>query len=278
MVDQDLGSLPYSCKGIIAMAANKFIHFALFIFLVFVVGCSGAGEDGIATPHTAGLAPTGAAALIPSATGVNLAADALPTPVFTQQPESSPQTASPTSTIPTPTETEVVFEVGEELTIEYLRGLDITGSEITFEQELPQTFYYQQHLVSYLSEGYKIYGLLTIPMGNPRKVGLRRSFSITGISRRPRTAPRNATPPTLIIWLGAVLWSLRSITAAMGSRRASRPGRTSRRATPSMRSPRSRACKRWTSSIPRGSGCGVTAWPAIWSYGRCSSSRISKRG
>jgi dipeptidyl aminopeptidase/acylaminoacyl peptidase len=154
------------------MAANKFIHFALVFFLVFVVGCSGAGEDGIATPHTAGLAPTGAAALIPSATGVNLAADASPTPVFTQHPESSPQTASPTSTM-TPAATEVIFEVGEELTIEYLRGLDISGSEIIFEQELPQTFYYQQHLVSYFSEGNKVYGLLTIPNGEPPEMGFK---------------------------------------------------------------------------------------------------------
>ena len=48
------------------MAANKFILFALFIFLVFVVGCSGAGEDGIATPQTAGLAPSATEATIPS--------------------------------------------------------------------------------------------------------------------------------------------------------------------------------------------------------------------
>ena len=51
--------------------------------------------------------------------------------------------------------------------------MDITGSEITFEQELPQTFYYQQHLVSYSSEGNKIYGLLTIPNAEPPEGGFK---------------------------------------------------------------------------------------------------------
>jgi dipeptidyl aminopeptidase/acylaminoacyl peptidase len=156
------------------MAARKILLFAQLFLLVFVVGCSLAGGDGFATPPTAGLAPTATAAMIPSATVVSLAADDLPTPVVTQQPESSPQTASPASTTtPTPTATEVVFEVGEELTIEYLQGLDITGSEIIFEQEIPQTFYYQQHLVSYSSEGYKIYGLLTIPNAEPPEGGFK---------------------------------------------------------------------------------------------------------
>lgn len=71
---------------------------------------------------------------------------------------------SPTATItPTPTPTEIVFEVGQELTIDYLRDLEITGSEITVERELPANFYYRRQIVSYISEGNKIYGLLTIP-------------------------------------------------------------------------------------------------------------------
>jgi dipeptidyl aminopeptidase/acylaminoacyl peptidase len=154
------------------MVAKKHFILALFIFLVFVVGCSVAGEDGIATPHIAGLAPIATVAVFPSATAVSRTAADLPVTVFTQQSETSTQAASPTSTsTPIPTESEVVFEVGKELTIEYLRGLEITGSEITFEEELPQTFYYQQHLVSYISEGNKIYGLLTIPVEEPPEGG-----------------------------------------------------------------------------------------------------------
>jgi cephalosporin-C deacetylase-like acetyl esterase len=64
---------------------------------------------------------------------------------------------------PIPTQTEEVFEVGREITIEYLRELEITGSEITLEEELPAGPNYHQYLASYLSEGNKIYALLTIP-------------------------------------------------------------------------------------------------------------------
>jgi dipeptidyl aminopeptidase/acylaminoacyl peptidase len=69
--------------------------------------------------------------------------------------------------------TEVAFEVGRELTIPYLRDLEISDSEITFEQELASTFYYHQHLVSYLSEGNRIYGLLTIPREDPPETGFK---------------------------------------------------------------------------------------------------------
>jgi len=67
----------------------------------------------------------------------------------------------------------VIFEVGEELTIEYLQQLEITGSEITFEEQLADRSNYHQHLVSYISEGNKIYGLLTIPFGDPPQGGFK---------------------------------------------------------------------------------------------------------
>ena len=49
--------------------------------------------------------------------------------------------------------------------------MEITGSEIIFEEELNQRSNYHQHLVSYNSEGNKIYGLLTIPSGEPPEGG-----------------------------------------------------------------------------------------------------------
>jgi dipeptidyl aminopeptidase/acylaminoacyl peptidase len=72
---------------------------------------------------------------------------------------------------PTATATDLAFEVGQEITIPYLRDLEISGSPVTFEEELTNTFFYQQHLVSYLSEGNKIYGLLTIPNMEPPEGG-----------------------------------------------------------------------------------------------------------
>lgn len=57
------------------------------------------------------------------------------------------------------------FEIGRDLTIAALLELEIEGSDITFEQQLANGFNYYQYIVSYISEGNRIYGLLTIPFG-----------------------------------------------------------------------------------------------------------------
>jgi len=159
------------------MVANKQPILVLFIFLLFIMGCSVSSEGGMAAPQTTGVAPSAAVTMIPSATSVNPTGAFIPTvnSLGKNQPANIPtQAAIPTSTsIPTPTETKVDFEVGREITIKYLRDLEITASEITFEEELPQTSYYQQHIVSYISEGNKIYGLLTIPVGEPPDGGFK---------------------------------------------------------------------------------------------------------
>jgi len=159
------------------MVAKRHFFLILFIFGVFVAGCSVAGAGGVTTPQSSELALGATETMVPPATVVNPTPADLPTtstPASPQPSETPTQTASPTSTIPpTPTDTEVVFEVGKEIIVEYLRGLEITGSEITFEKELDHTFHYQQHLVSYISEGNKIYGLLTIPSTEPPEGGFK---------------------------------------------------------------------------------------------------------
>jgi dipeptidyl aminopeptidase/acylaminoacyl peptidase len=65
------------------------------------------------------------------------------------------------------------FEVGNELTIAALREREIKGNEITFEQTLTNGVNYSQYLVSYISEGNKIYGLLTVPFGDPPAGGFK---------------------------------------------------------------------------------------------------------
>lgn len=82
----------------------------------------------------------------------------------TTPPATPTATPSPTTT-PTPTPTEIVFEVGNQLTIRYLRQLSIEPSPITFLRELEPGYNYERHLVSYQSQGHRIYGLLTIPYG-----------------------------------------------------------------------------------------------------------------
>jgi len=57
------------------------------------------------------------------------------------------------------------MELGLDLTIEYLRELEIEGSEIIFEQQLANGSNYSQYIASYLSEGLRIRGLMTVPFG-----------------------------------------------------------------------------------------------------------------
>lgn len=63
------------------------------------------------------------------------------------------------------------FVVGEDLTIAALLEQDIEGSAITFKERLADGVGYEKHIVSYMSEGNKINGLLTIPFGDPPEGG-----------------------------------------------------------------------------------------------------------
>jgi fermentation-respiration switch protein FrsA (DUF1100 family) len=164
-------------KGFISMATKKQFILVLFLFLVFVAGCSVVGGGGIVTPQSAGLALVSTQTMVPSATVADPAAAALPAtnyPTLVQPSKTPTRTTSPASTVtPAPTETQVAYQVGRDITIKYLRDLEITGSEITLEQELPPASNYRQYLASYISEGNKIYGLLTIPSQDPPEGGFK---------------------------------------------------------------------------------------------------------
>jgi len=92
-------------------------------------------------------------------------------PVVTNSP--FPSSNPVPSITPTPAPTEMIFRVGKELTIDYLRDLEIEGSEIVFHERLSPGWNYHRHIVSYTSEGNKIYGLLTIPMEDPSEGGFK---------------------------------------------------------------------------------------------------------
>jgi hypothetical protein len=53
------------------------------------------------------------------------------------------------------------------LSIEYMRKQEYPGSEIVIEQTLPAGSNYDRYIASYKSDGLKIYGLLTVPQGDP---------------------------------------------------------------------------------------------------------------
>ena len=146
------------------------------ISLLLMASCGEVPESKTPEPAFPALATSTEISLIPSATSIRPIETSTPAVTNTSPlPSITPSlTALVTSTnTPSPTVTEVVFEIGQELTIDYLRELEIDGSEITFEQELADRSNYHQHLVSYISEGNKIYGLLTIPFTDPPDSGFK---------------------------------------------------------------------------------------------------------
>ncbi|MBI2025965.1 MAG: hypothetical protein HYT06_01140, partial [Candidatus Levybacteria bacterium] len=57
------------------------------------------------------------------------------------------------------------------LSIETMRSGDYPGSDIVIEQTLSPGSNYNRSIVSYKSEGLKIYALLTVPLGDPAAGG-----------------------------------------------------------------------------------------------------------
>ncbi len=107
-------------------------------------------------------APTAA----PTFTSVPPTATRTATPVPTHTPTPTPtHTPAPTAT-PTATPTPV-----NPLSIEYMRAQDYPGSDIVIEQRLAHGANYDRYIASYLSEGLKIYGLLTVPRGRKPETG-----------------------------------------------------------------------------------------------------------
>jgi len=78
--------------------------------------------------------------------------------------------ATPTDT-PTATPTATATPLPNPLSIEFMRQQSYPGSDIVIEQTLAPGVNYGQYIVSYQSEGLKIYALMTVPMGEKPKTG-----------------------------------------------------------------------------------------------------------
>ena len=95
------------------------------------------------------------------------------TPTLTRTPSQTPsptRTPSPTATS-TATLTPTATPIPHPLSIEGMRAASYPGSEIVIEEELTPGSNYSRYYVSYLSEGLKIYGLLTVPNGEKPESG-----------------------------------------------------------------------------------------------------------
>src|SRR3990172_7298019 len=113
------------------------------LLMVVLAACSVNGGGGPVE------APVEAAVATAVAGTLTLPPSATPAPSFTPT-----VTATPTVTLtPTP----------HPLTMEAMRSRDYPGSDITIEQTLDPGSNYYRYVASYLSDGLKIYGLLTVP-------------------------------------------------------------------------------------------------------------------
>lgn len=136
-----------------AITTNKYLYpFLLLLLVLLLSACSGA----VAGPGLAVGRESATSTPVPSAT---LEPSATPQPSAT-----ATITASPTVT-PTPTATL------HPMTIAALRQGVYPGSEIVIEAELERGVNYSRYYAYYLSEGLKIYALLTVPDGEPPQSG-----------------------------------------------------------------------------------------------------------
>ncbi len=143
--------------------------------LLSLAGCGGRqAVEGIA-PATA----TEAVVSNPAGASESLAIQTTPSPAPTPTWTPSPPTPSPVPTT-TPTYTPTAAPTAtatppatpqHPLAIESMRQRTYPGSEIAIEERLRPGANYDRYIASYLSEGLKIYALLTIPHGQKPEGG-----------------------------------------------------------------------------------------------------------
>ena len=151
------GSFPSTAHTRLSVVTGLLLGSLLTISLL--AGCA-VRHPGSATPEATTVAPVAQEeATQPLATpspAPSATTTASPTPSATSTPSSTP---TPTQTFtPSPTPTPL-----HPLMIEAMRRQSYPGSELTFEATLTLGPGYERYIVSYLSEGNKIYALLTVP-------------------------------------------------------------------------------------------------------------------
>jgi len=135
------------------MASKPGFHVQRFLLvaLAFSILLSGCG--------LAAQAESGPAAIDPRLLETTVAQPQTSDPTHTALPTATPtQTQTPAPTM-TPTPTPHPLEIGA------MRDGEYPGSDIVIEQELDPGANYRRYYAYYLSEGYKIYAMLTVPNG-----------------------------------------------------------------------------------------------------------------
>ncbi len=134
--------------------------------LLFLAACRSVPVADLLSPPAAESNPAPAADVAQAGPAAEPTATPLPPATATSTATPLP-TSTPTET-PTPTATPTPLHP---LMIEKMRQDAYPGSEITIEQTLDPGVNYSRYLASYLSEGNKIYALLTVPQGEKPATG-----------------------------------------------------------------------------------------------------------
>ncbi len=148
------------------------LYQALFVLVVLLL--SSCGEEQLSSSESDSLPAVQATAIVAAVqeqdTTIIATSTPMPTPTTTVAPTATPQptaTNTPAPTItpsitPTPSPTPTPLHP---LMIDVLRQQDYPGSELIFEETLAPGVNYDRYIVSYQSEGNKIFALLTVPQG-----------------------------------------------------------------------------------------------------------------
>ncbi|MGD2176193.1 MAG: alpha/beta fold hydrolase [Anaerolineae bacterium] len=126
---------------------------------LILTGCGAAQVTDVAVTATPTAIPTSP----PTATPMPSPTDT-PIPTSTTTPTITPSPTATATPTPTPTPT-------HPLMIEVMREQDYPGSDLVIEETLSPGVNYDRYVVSYLSEGLKIYALLTVPQGEKPETG-----------------------------------------------------------------------------------------------------------
>ncbi|UCC89645.1 MAG: alpha/beta fold hydrolase [Anaerolineales bacterium] len=134
--------------------------------LLLVTACGGSGQAVELAPSATHTPESAVVAVATSTT--------TPTPTPTPRPSHTPTATSTSTPLPTATSTPdpthtptptLTPTPQHPLMIENMRQQAYPGSQITLEERLEPGSNYDRYIASYLSEGLKIYALLTVPQG-----------------------------------------------------------------------------------------------------------------
>jgi uncharacterized protein len=128
---------------------------------------------GVPAAEAAPSAEPDAAAILPTPTPVPAPPEPTAVPAADAVTAVTDTVAADASAEPAPVAATDAFTIGSELTIAALLQRKIEGSPITIEQQLDDGANYSRYIASYISEGNKIYGLLTVPFGDPPESGFK---------------------------------------------------------------------------------------------------------